>query len=71
MNDFSEYVYPNTKYNAPLAFESHADFLRGGNLRYRINAELHGLGLVELEMVLALLGMLHKATDECAAITQP
>jgi hypothetical protein len=66
MNDYADYIYPQTKYNAPLAFKSHAEFLRGGNLRYSIATELHSLGVDELEMVLELVKMARKTMEENA-----
>jgi hypothetical protein len=67
MKDYADFIYPQTTYNAPLMFKSHTEFLQGGNLRYRINTELHHLGITELEMVLELVKMARQTMEDGVA----
>lgn len=55
VNDFTPngFVYPNTVYtNAPTMYQSHAEFLQAGALRYQINVAMHGLAVEQLKRVL-------------------
>jgi hypothetical protein len=57
MNDFkpkpNDFVYPSTSYtNAPLMYQSHAEFLQAGALRYHINVAMHGLSVAQLRAIL-------------------
>jgi len=60
----ANYVYPNTSYNAPVMFKSHAEWLEAGSLRYQINAALHNLNLDELKHVLDAIHIYDKLPKE-------
>lgn len=58
VNDFTQtqanYIYPTSNYNAPI-FQSHAEWLQAGSLRYSINVAMHSLSVDQLKNLMKIL----------------
>lgn len=55
MDDFTSFKYPQTTYNAPTDFQSHADYLQAATLRHKIANALHGLSMHQLSSIHSML----------------
>lgn len=64
MEDHSDYIYPKVATPSRLCFQSHAEFLQAGSLRYAISKAVHDLTISELQMVLELIQMAKIAAEQ-------
>jgi hypothetical protein len=66
-NDFTQhqanYIYPISG-GTPSIFQTHAQWLEAGSLRYQINVALHNLNLDELKHVLDAIHIYDKLPKE-------
>lgn len=67
VNDFTQhqanYIYPLTGTSSPTLFQSHAEWLEAGSLRYKINVAMHTLNLEQLKDLLLTITHSESFTD--------